>query len=207
MRRRKPIRHGVLPWLLIAAALMTGCHPAMTTQSQAIQPPPERHAVPLRFGRHNFVAYCYNAVGCHVIYSNYDFSDSVSEQDHDTVVSAAPPPGDYRANWNASHIEIENFPPPAKVSWKSLDGVAHQTTVNMAAIFKDQLVWHKVPKADMADFFHGPVAGEPDIFLEVNDHVINVYMKMLVPTRTEQIPGNKYSYGRDDLFLVWTHTY
>jgi hypothetical protein len=207
MRRRKPMRHRVLPLIVIAAALTTGCHPAMTTQSPTIQPPPETLAVPLRFAKHNFVAYCYNAIGCHVVYDNYDFSESVSDQDHDTVVSAPPPPGDYRANWNASYIGIDNFPAPAEVHWKSLDGVQHEAKVNMAAIFKDQLIWHKVPKMDMADFFHGPVAGAPGIFLVVNNRTINVYMKMLIPTRTEQIPGNKFSKGRDDLFLVWTHTY
>lgn len=206
MRRRKPIRQGVLPALLIAAALMTGCHPAMTTQTkpvqqQTIQPPPETHAVPLRFGRHNFAAHCYNTIGCQVIYAGrYQQEDG---PDHVTP----PPPEDLSKAWNSVEIGIENFPPPAKVKWKSLDGAQHEAEVDMASIFKDELIWHKVPKADMADFYHGPVAGEPDIFLEVNDHIINVYMKMLVPTRTEQIPGNKYSYGRDDLFLVWMHTY
>ena len=28
-----------------------------------------------------------------------------------------------------------------------------------------------------------------------------------IATKTEQIPGNKYSYGRDDVILAWTHTY
>lgn len=207
MRRRKSSRHGVPPVILIAVALMTGCHPAMSTQSQQIQPPPETLAVPLRFAKHNFVAICYNAIGCHVVYNNYDFSESVSDRDHDTVVSAPPPSGDYKANWNASHVGIQNFPPPAEVRWRSLDGVLHVATVDIAKIFTDQLTWHKVLKADMADFYRGPVAGAPGIILEVNDRTINVYMKMLIPTRTEQMPGNKYSYGRDDLFLIWTHIY
>jgi hypothetical protein len=193
--------------IVIAAALMTGCHPAMSTQPEKIQPPPETLAVPLRFGKHNFVAYCYNAIGCHVIYNDHDFSESTSDRDHDTVVSAAPPPGDYRGNWNASHVGIRNFPRPAQARWNSLDGARHEASVDLAEILKNELTWHKVPKADMADFYHGPVAGEPDVFLEVNDRTISVYMKMLVPTRTEQIPGNKYSFGRDDLFLVWTRAY
>ncbi len=206
MRRRKPLRHGVLPSLLIAVALMTGCHPAMTTQTQAmqyhaIQPPPETHAVPLRFGRHNFATHCYNTIGCQVIYAGrYQQEDGPEDV-------TPPPPKDLKKAWNSVELGIENFPPPAEVRWKSLDGAQHEAKLDMASIFKDELIWHKVPKADMADFFHGPVAGEPDIFLEVNDHIINVYMKMLIPTRTEQIPGNKYSYGRDDLFLILTHTY
>lgn len=179
----------------------------MTTQASRIQPPPETLAAPLRFAKHNFVAYCYNTIGCHVVYDNYDFSDSVSDQDRDDVVSGPAPSGDYKANWNASHIDIHNFSAPAGVRWKSLDGVPHEAKVDMAAIFKGQLIWHKVSKPDMADFYRGPVAGDPSIFLEVNGRTINVYMKMFIPTRTEQVPGNKDSNFRDDLFLVWTHTY
>jgi len=207
MRRRKPMRHRTLPLIVIAAALTTGCHPAMTTQTPKIQPPPETLAVPLRFASHNFEAYCYNAISCHVVYDNFDFTGSGSERDPDDAVSGPPPPGDYKAHWSASYLGIENFPAPAEVRWKSPDGVQHEAKVDMAAIFKDRLVWHKVPKADMADFFRGPVAGEPGIILEVNDRTINVYMKMFIPTRTEQVPGNKYSDFRNDLFLVWTRTY
>ena len=202
MHRRKPIRHAVLPLIAIAVALTTGCHPAMTDQSPKIQPPPETYAVPLRFAQHNFVAYCYNTIGCQVIYDrHYQVEDGPDE------VSPPPPAGNYKTNWNASYLGIENFPAPAQVRWKSLDGVQHEAKVDMAAIFKDQLVWHKVPKADMADFFHGPVAGEPGIILVVNDRAIDVYTKMFIPTKTEQIPGNKDSDFRDDLFLAWTHTY
>jgi hypothetical protein len=93
------------------------------------------------------------------------------------------------------------------VTWKSLDGVAHEAKVDMAALFKEGLIWHNVPKTDMANFYEGPVAGSPHIYLEVNNRTINVYMNMPIPTKTEQIPGNKYSYSRDDYFLAWTHIY
>ena len=203
MRRRKPMRHRTLPLIVIAAALTTGCHPAMTTQTERIQPPPETLAVPLRFGRHNFEAHCYSTLSCKVVYDNFEFTPYYID-----TPAPAPSSPNYRATWNnASYIGIDNFPAPADVQWKSLDGVPHEAKVDMAAIFKDQLIWHKVPKSDMADFYHGPVAGAPNIFLEVNDRTINVYMEMLIPTKTEQIPGNKYSNGRDDLFLVWTRTY
>ncbi|MEO8810231.1 MAG: hypothetical protein ABI386_08300 [Rhodanobacter sp.] len=203
MRRRKPLRHGVLSLIVIAAALTTGCHPAMTTQSQAIQPPPETLAVPLRFGSHNFGAHCYNTIGCQVIYNGrYQQEDSP-----DKVAPPPPSPDDRNRAWNSVEIDIDNFPPPAQVRWKSLDGVQHEAKVDMAAIFTDQLAWHKVPKADMADFYKGPVAGAPSIFLEVNDRTISVYARMFIPTRTEQIPGNKDSDFRNDLFLVWTQSY
>ena len=203
MRRRKPIRHGVLPLIVVAAALMTGCHSAMTTHPEKISPPPETLAAPLRFGKHNFEAHCYNTIRCKVVYDNYNFTPYYVD-----TPTPAPSSPDYRAAWSyASYIGIDNFPAPADVQWKSLDGVQHETKVDMAEIFKEQLIWHRVPKSDMADFYHGPVAGAPSIFLEVDDHTINVYMKMFVPTRTEQIPGNKDSDFRSDLFLVWTRTF
>lgn len=211
MRRRKPLRHGVLPLIVIAAALTTGCAPAMTTQAERIQPPPETLAVPLRFAKHNFAAHCYNTIRCQVIYNGrYQHGDPPDYQGRDPPDRVSPPPpspDDRNKVWNSVEIGIDNFPPPAEVKWKSLDGVRHETTVDMAAIFKDQLSWHQVPKADMADFYHGPVAGAPSIFLEVNDRTVNVYMRMFIPTRTEQIPGNKDSDFRDDLFLVWARTY
>lgn len=183
--------------------LTTGCQAAMSTQNDAIQPPPETLAVPLKFAEHVFAAFCYNTLSCSVVYNNHDFTP----YDHHKP-SPAPSTPDYKDAWGfGGRIGIQNFPPPAEVQWVSLDGARHDAKVDMAKIFQDQLVWHEVPKSDMADFYSGPVAGEPNIFLEVNDRQINVYMRMLVPTRTEQIAGNKLSYARDDLFLAWTHAY
>jgi len=197
------MRHRVLPLIVIAAALTTGCHPAMTTQSPKIQPPPETLAVPLRFASHNFAVHCYNTIGCTVIYDGrYEVEDAPDE-----VTPPPPSPEDRNRAWNSVELGIENFPPPAEVRWKSLDGAQHEARVDIAAIFKDELIWHKVTKSDMADFYRGPVAGAPSIFLEVNDRTINVYSRMFIPTRSEQTLGNKDSNFRNDLFLVWTHTY
>jgi hypothetical protein len=190
--------------IAVSVLLMTGCHPAMSAQANAkIEPPAQTHAVPLKFKLHNFEAVCYSTVTCSVVYANNDFTRLFEDK-------PAPPPtsANYKAAWGtASYIGIKNFPAPAEVHWKSQDGVAHEAKVDIGDIFKDELIWHNVPKADMADFHSGPVAGEPDIFLEVNDRTINVYMTTLIPTKTEQIPGNTNSYGRDDLFLAWSHTY
>src|SRR6185437_1303455 len=167
-----------------------------------IKPPPETYAVPLHFARHNFGAACYNTLRCSIVYNDKEFAPF----NRDNPAPALNSP-DYRDNWDSPYLGIRNFPRPAEVHWTSLDGVKHEAKVDMAAIFKDQLIWHKVPKSDMADFYSGPVAGEPDIYLEVNDHIINIYMMMLIPTKTEQIPGNKLSYARNDIYLVWTRSY
>ena len=177
----------------------------MSTQpdGQMMTPPPETLAVPLHFKKHNFEALCFNTIGCKVLYAGL-----AQQSDGSDEKSPPPPSADYlQKTFGSVEIGIHNFPPPAEVSWKSLDGVAHEAKVDIGALFKDELTWHKVPTSDMADFFSGPVAGAPNIYLEVNDRTINVYITMLVPTLTPQIPGNKYSNGRDDVFLVWTKTY
>lgn len=185
--------------------LMTGCHPAMSTQSDAttrshIAP----NEFPLKFVDHSFEPYCYNTLACKVIYSNYDFNLL------DTETPSGPPPSpDYRdAWWPASHGGIRNFPSPAEVRWISLDGEAHEVKVDMGVIFKNERVLYKVPDSEILEgiFPQGLVAG-PSIFLEVNDRTINVYMAAMIPTTAEQIPGNKYSRARTDLVLAWTHTY
>lgn len=195
--------------------LLAGCQPAMTTNNATsseaqelggtrMQPPPETLQLPLRFTEHTFGAYCYNTFGCKVDYANSREAGPGEGEDPDTYRSPPPESPDYKKDWNAGYIVPRTFPPPAEVHWKSLDGVQHEAKVNIAEIFKDQLAWHKVPATDFVEDSFG---GSVGIFLEVNDRVINVYTMATVPTKTEQILGNKYSYGRDDLFMVWTRTY
>lgn len=202
MRRHTDVHYLVFS-LLLATALMTGCRAAMSNPADRIQPPPETLSVPLKFGGHNFEALCFNTIGCKVFYNG-----RYQHHDEPDVRSPPPPSPDYLSKvWGSVEIGIDNFPPPAEVHWKSLDGSTHEAKVDMHKIFKDELIWHKTPKADMADFYRGPFAGAPDIYLEINDRTINVYMAMFIPTRTEQTPGNKNSDYRNDLILVWTNTY
>lgn len=189
---------------VLTFTLMTGCPVAMATQSSDFQTPPApTREVPLRFAGHNFSAFCYNTLHCSVVYNDHDFTIL----DNDTP-SPAPSSQDYKKAWGtATYLDIKAFQGPAEVKWTAKDGSMHEASVDFDAIFKDRLIWHNVSKADMAHFYEGPYADNPDIFLEVNDHTINVYISALIPTKTEQNPGNKYSFFRDDLLLAWTHTY
>jgi len=193
--------HCLVFFAAFLALAVTGCRTNMNTPSMsATEPPTASSMFPLRFYRHAFDTHCYNTLRCKVVYNNFDFNRSDAEQP-----SPAPPPGDYRRHWKyAGYAGIANFPPPAEVQWTSLDGVAHETTVDIGAIFKDQLALYNVPDAEIPDRSWGQ---EPNIYLEVNDRTINVYMQAVVSTKREQIPGNKYSTFRDDMILAWTHTY
>jgi hypothetical protein len=169
----------------------------------------EHHAAsnmfPLRFKIHAFAVHCYNTIRCRVIYNNFDFSSYKAEEQP----SPPPPAPDYREHWGlASYAGIRNFPAPAEVQWTSLDGASHEAKLDIGAIFKDERVLYKVPDSEIPDgMFPQGLIIDPGILLEVNDRTINVYMKALIPTKTEQIPGNKYSDAREDVILAWTHTY
>lgn len=191
--------------LLFAGA---GIEAAPFPEPGRVEPPPETLKTPLHFKRHNFQAFCYNAIGCHVIYDNHNFSPIDAEGNPEGHISPPPSGSDYRQEWlGRSYVDVPNFPGPVQVRWKSMDGQKHEAAIDLAAIFHDELVWHDVPAKDMAHFFEGPIAGSPDIFLEVNDRTVSVYMAMFIPTKKEQVAGNRYSAFRNDIVLAWTQTY
>ena len=156
---------------------------------------------PLTFVRHNFGAHCFDTIGCRITYSG--FTHGVDRDDE-----VSPPVSSYKGTHSqllsAGHIARRNFPPPAHVKWRSKDGVEHEADVDVADIFHDRKILHRVPREDIRE---GVSITDPDVILEVNDRTINVYMRAFIPTRELQIPGNKYSGFRDDLVLAWTKTY
>ncbi len=155
----------------------------------------------LRFNAHAIDVYCYNTVWCRVIYNESNLSPLNAEE----KPSPSPRSADYKDHWGqASYLGVRNFPVPAKVIWVSLDGVEHEAEVDIGAIFKDERVLCRVPDSEISQDSFG---GEPDIFLEVNDRTINVYMRAFIPTKTEQVAGNKHSTFRKDLILAWSHIY
>ena len=170
----------------------------------SIERPAETTSVPLKFDSHNFQVYCYNARGCRAYYNNHDFSPYAGDADPETLVSAAPRSADYHEHFRASYLGVNNFPAPMEVRWKSLDGVAHEAEVDIGAIFRDELILHRVPASDLPK---NAYVMPPDIIVEVNDRTINVFMKAFVPTKTQQRPGHEHSDFRDDQILAWSRTY
>ena len=157
---------------------------------------------PLRFKRHNFGARCYDTLECKVIYDNFDHGT-----DKPTPSSADRGP-DYLKGWNGSYGGIDNFPNPAKVIWRSKDGVAHEAEIDIGEIFKDELIRHHVSREEMADLPDGKYASNPSILLEVNDRTIRVYMSARIPLKKEvEIAGHIRNDCRYDVILVKTYTY
>jgi len=153
---------------------------------------------PLRFTTHNFGAYCYNTYGCKVLYNNFYHVDETDEK------RLPPSTQGQRERWTGSYIDVANFPSPAFVTWRALDGTTLDAKVDIGAIFKDKIILHNVRPEDIPE--HAYIV-DPSIILVVDDRTISVYMRAHIPLKTPAIPGNKYSTFRDDLVLAYQHAY
>jgi hypothetical protein len=209
------------PWLYSAvgmALLLQGCQPVMPTPPshsdaslQAVDnmtPPPGHGAYtgtvadwPLWFVAHNFGAFSYSTYGCKVLYNNML---RVDDPDDVLQISSASIGSKYPENLDASYIGIANFPPPAKVTWRSKDGTPHEAAVDIGEIFKDRLIRHDVAREDIPETAS---IGPPDIILEVNDRTINVYMRARISLKKPRFPDRPHSNYQDDLIKVYTRTY
>ena len=155
---------------------------------------------PLRFFAHNFDASCYSTYGCKVKYGNYRRID----RDDELKLSSASIGDKYPGNLSAGWGPIRNFPPPATVTWRSRDGTSLHAEIDMAEIFKDQLVLHNLRREEVSVKTSGIV---PGIILEVNDRTINVYMRAFISTKEEQRPGHPHSNYRNDPVKAFSRTY
>ncbi|MBS7456378.1 hypothetical protein [Coralloluteibacterium stylophorae] len=198
-RRARPLTIA----LLAALITTTGCQgvTAKTDDGRTIRPDNTVADWPLKFVQHNFGVACYSTYGCHITYAGRLVRD---EPDDQLKLSSESLGDKYPDNLRGGWLGIFNFPPPAKVRWRSKDGASHEADVDMAVIFADQLIRHEVPREEVLE---GSSIMNPDIILEVNDRTINVWMRAFIPMKTPQIPGNEISNARDEPVLVWSRTY
>jgi hypothetical protein len=156
---------------------------------------------PIPFDRHKFGAACYDTYGCKVHYADF----WVTTQPEDELRRSSASLGTDYPDVMGGGLDIRNFPLPAEVSWRDKDGNPHEATVDIAAVFKDQVVLHKVPQDQLPPIMTAPVF--PEIILEVNDRTINVWMRAMVWTTVLQKPGNPDSDMRNDMILAYSKTY
>jgi hypothetical protein len=171
---------------------------------------------PLRFFSHTFDAACFNTLACSILYNRHEFGNRKYEYDGSPIdkPSGPPPFETWRDRWTGRHSILprngKTFPGPVKIEWSSMDGRHHVASLDLGALFKDRLVLHKVGRYEVKEGWLGAKSIDPispSILVEVNDNVVNVFMRALVATGAEQIPGNAGSHFRDDLILAWTHNY
>lgn len=154
---------------------------------------------PLKFKKHNFSAFCYDTIGCKVFYAGM----YMTRDDDDEKSPPAPPR--LLNNMRAGHLAIDNFPPPAIVTWRSLDGVAHEAKIDIGEIFKDQRILHHVPEDEIPTetaAFDGS-----NIILLVIDRTISVYMKTTIYLKEPRNPSNPLSNASHEITLAYSHTY
>ena len=154
---------------------------------------------PLKFRAHYFGAHCFDTQHCEILYRG--FPHGADSGPSPSVSSYGRP---LEKLLSAGRGPIPNFPPPAKVTWRSKDGTSHEAEIDIGEIFKDQLIRHNVAREDATDI---PTSGMPGIILEVNDRTINVYMRAIIATKELQKPGNPHSDFRNDLIKAFSKTY
>lgn len=155
---------------------------------------------PIPFDRHKFGAASYDTYGCVVRYAGM----KVLDEPDDVLQPPSAPVKGYPDVMSGGY-NLRNFPLPVEVTWRDKDGNAHQATVDIAAIFKDQVVLHNVPQEQLPPILTANI--DPEIILEVNDRTIRVWMKAFVPTTVLQRPGHPHSDYRDDMMLAYSKTY
>ena len=161
--------------------------------------------LPLRFAGHSFAVHVYDTLTFHVEYNGDGFfSDNYRTARSPSYADSIP-----RERWPmAGYIGVRNWTGPARLRWTSLDGQEHSAEVDFSTIFADGLTLHKVPDEELpAGMYHQGISTDPEIHLEVENRTVRVYQRAWVSTRSEQIPGNKYSNNRRDLFHVATFDY
>lgn len=187
--------------------MISGCHPAMTSpvSQNAVASAVDRPASgtvadwPLTFKRHLFGAVCFDTHGCSVRYDGREHGTAA-----DTPSVSSLPPGRFDALMIARYGDLPNFPGPAQLRWRAKDGAELTAEVDLGEIFGDGLIRHEVPREDIAE---GVSMGFTHVLIEVNDRTVNVYTRTLIPTKREQVPGNKHSQFRDDLIKVHSRSY
>lgn len=209
-------REDMKPREFAMAALVAVGSSSFTTCASSAQTPSEERYIdpavraelnlqppkwPLKFKDHTFRVVCYSTQMCKVWYAG-----AWSIRDKPTPPSSKYGPK-YLDHLLGGHVGIANFPEPAEVTWRSMDGTEHQAHIDIGSIFRDEVAIHDVPRDEVADLVNGELSGDPQILLEVNDRTIRVYMRTYVPTKHFQIPGNPYSASRYEPILARTYHY
>ena len=203
--------------LLLVVALLAGCATAMPASLQASGLVADRlqmdtrprvvdgNQLPLRFAGHSFAVHVYDTLAFYVEYNGTAwFADQYRTARSPSYTDSIP-----RERWpTAGYSAVANWPGPAKLRWTSLDGAEHTEEIDFSRIFADGLTLHQVPDKELpAGMYHQGISTDPEIHLEVENRTVRVYQRARISTRTEQMPGNRYTRNRSDLFLVAEYHY
>jgi hypothetical protein len=161
-------------------------------------------AWPLRFDSFNFDVRCYNTLRCYAFFMRHQLSTHIDDP------SGEPYSPDWKERWKAGFIVLPDqvFPPPVEIHWTALDGNERFAEVDLEAIFPERLILHNAREEEVVDGWGlRDHARDVQILLEVNDRMINVYMRAWVLLKHPRDPTIRNSDSLRDLMLAWTKTY
>ena len=211
-RKRLFFQSTLLSLSIVGPLFLSGCQmnqqtPSLSTSgtTTAVADP---NSIPvLHFKFHSFRGLCFDTYGCKVTYAGLAVPN---DEPNEKTLSFAQWGGEsgLKLAGGGGHINIKNFPTPAKVTWRSKDGTSHSAEIDIGKIFKDERIIHHTLLREFA-FQDDPMASSdyPTILLVVDDRTIKVYMLASIKTNREQIPGNKYSYTKNELTLAYSQTF
>lgn len=154
---------------------------------------------PIFFNHLQFGVACFDTQSCRVMYNDFEFGTPVP-----TKPLSGWTPQAYDALMMASYGPVARSAPPAQLTWRCKDGTELRAEVDVAAIFADGKIRHEVPREEIPE---GISIGSTHVLVEIDDRTVNVYTRTMIPTKHEQIPGNRHSTFRSDLIKVYSRTY
>ena len=182
MKNKRLFLQSTLLSLSIAGlSFLSGCQMNQQTPSSSLSSAVTAAANPdsvpvLRFKFHSFNALCFDTYGCKVVYAGLTVPNDASNKKRLSFAEWSGNEGENALKRAfGGHIDIKNFPAPAKVTWRSKDGTSHSAEIGIGKIFKDERIIHHLP---LRDFPHSPETTGRDvtILLIVDDRTIKVYM-------------------------------
>lgn len=170
---------------------------------------------PIRFHEHTFSTGRFNTLTCSFLYNNYQFGTQKRDWTGQIFERpSGPPPEDRSVLWNSGHIIVpkrgRTFPGPVELAWTSLDNTRLQASVDLDALFKNRLVLHNVSREEVREAWLKTLSIQPvtpKILVELNDRTVSVYMRAMIVTEKERVPGAPFTQARIDPVLAWTHTF
>ena len=177
------LQYTILSLSIAGLSFLSGCQMNQQTPSSSLSSAATTVANPdsvpvLNFKFHSFNALCFDTYGCKVVYAGLTVPNDASNKKRLSFAEWSGNEGENALKRAfGGHIDIKNFPAPAKVTWRSKDGTSHSAEIDIGKIFKDERIIHHMPLHD----FPRPndprsSAVDPTILLVVDDRTIKVYM-------------------------------
>lgn len=144
----------------------------------------------LRFSEHDFAIFCYSASNVEIIYAGH-----AHNRWSDGEIAPARTAADDQRYTNGKFGTYRTFASIVHAEWNALDGARLSTDVDLDEVFPDHVVLHE---ADPASIFQPkPIIGPyPIIIVEINDHILSIYMDVTIQTLAAESSAIRYERTR-----------